>query len=342
MSDGRVITPEEKAQMFGVQPPQGEPTEQKEQASEPVKVVEKDFDITSFNNKFGREFTNEEEVKSFLEKAVKFDEVEASNSELTKKMAEYQNLVSKVDPMAHFLNEDEYIRQQFLKNSQGKMGEEVIKTVSSLSPSKLKDLNGVEALKIDLMVNEGLTGEEAEAYLQKKYDVEDFNSEDIDVATKASIKVDVKNAKNRLSELYKGIEIPSKVDYEQARVQLKETWDRPMNDLVKGIDKIQLEEGIDFIVTDEMKAGLLEETLNEVITRQLKPGKETAAELVGVMKDKIILRNMDKVVKSLSADIREQMKAELRKEVHNDKPLNTASRTTASTEDNDSKMRSLL
>ena len=192
------------------------------------------------------------------------------------------------------------------------------------------------------MVNEGLTCEKADAYLMRHYDLDDLESEEMDAATRASIKVDVKNAKKRLSDLYQGIDIPQKVDFETARTQLKESWSSPLGDIVKGIDKIQLEEGFDFVVTDDMKQGLFEETLSEIMIRQLKPGQDSASQIVGAIKDKIVLRNIDKVVKSLTSDIREKVKAEVRAEIHNDKPLNSSSRNSTGPSDNDSKMRSML
>lgn len=351
--EGRVITADEKAALFGAPAPESsnEGDVKKEEVvdvdsqSPPVEKVEQDvveFDINSFSKKFGRDIKEESEIISLFEKADKLSEYEASNAEMAQKMAEMQSLLEKVDPMDNFLNEDEYLRQQFLKRNSDKMTNEGIKALSALSPSKIGEMKSIDALRVDLVVNEGLTGEEADAYLMRHYDLDDLDSEEMDAATRASIKVDVKNAKKRLSDLYQGIDIPTKVDFEAARTQLKESWSSPLDQIVKGIDKIQLEEGFDFVVTDDMKQGLFEETLSEIMIRQLKPGQDSASQIVGAIKDKIVLRNIDKVVKSLTSDIREKIKAEVRAEIHNDKPLNNTSRSATGPSDNDSKMRSML
>ena len=368
MEDGRKLSPEQKEAVMrgdlkgaGIeveeQPKETVKEAVKEEVKEEVKEVVKEevkkeevkeevevpqFDLALVNKRFEREIESEDALKTLFEKADKYDDTKSSYDETLQKMTEYQNLAEKLDPMSNFLNEDEYIRQQFLKKNIDTLGEDAVKALSVLSPSKIKEMSDIDALKTQLMVDIGLNSAEADAYLLKKYDVDDFSSEDLDVGVKATMKVDVKTAKDGLNKLYDGIEIPTKTDYEAARTQLKESWDNPLNELVKGIDKIQIAEGLDFSVTDEMKEGLKESSLSWLMSKQVKPSEEAAANLVGQIKDQIVLKNIDKVVKSITADLKEQMKAGERTEYHNDTPLNDSSRTTDQTEDNDSKMSKLL
>ena len=349
-NERKILTEEEKRAMLGFTPPPQEEKQVEEQAESginpppntEVKTETIDLDLSIFDKKFGRKIESEDTLKSLFEKADKYEEVETSKRDLEQKLTEYQNLAERLDPMSNFLNEDEYVRQQFLKKNKDKFEEDVVKALSTLSPSKVKNLSNEEALKTALMVENGLTGEEAEAYLFKKYDVESFDFNDMDLGLKAQIKVDVKNAKERLAKLYDGIDIPQKVDWETARTQVKQSWEKPLDEIVKGIKTIKLDEEIDFVVTDEMKAGLYDSVLSELVAKQTKPSKEVGEQLYAALQDKIVLSNMDKVIKSMKADIYEKAKEQLRKEVHNDKPLNESSRTGSESEDNDSKVLRLL
>ena len=326
--------------------------EKKEEVPEKVEAVEKTeekvekeeftFDISSFNKKFGKEFESDDAINTLFEKADGYDGLKTTHEDTLQKLAEYENLASQLDPMSYFASEDEYIRQQFLKNNDGKIGEDAMKSLSVLSPSRVKELSSEEAIKLDLMVNNGLTGEEADAYLLRKYDIEDFSSDDIETGTRAAIKVDAKNAKENLGKLYDGIKIPEKVDYESARTQLKESWAEPISEIVKGIDKIELDDGLTFVVDDKMKDGLSEQMLSYAMSKQLKPSEETGAAISGLVREQILINNIGKVVKSIKADLTESIKSELQKTYHNDKPFKSDAVSKEVSDDNDAKMRNLL
>jgi hypothetical protein len=319
--------------------------EEKQEGSTEKKEEEKreeppEFNLSAFNKKFEKEIEDEESLKSLFEKAEKYDATKTSYDEQAQKLLEYQNIAEKLDPMSNFLNEDEYKRQQLLIKDGGKFNEDAIKALSVLTPSKVKELSDVDALKTQLMIDKGVTGKEAEAYLSSKY--EGFNSEDIGEDVAAVMKVDAVDARRDVSKLYDGIDIPTKTDYEAARTQLKESWNEPIPALVKSIDKIQVAEGLDFVVTDEMKKGLEESTLSWVMSKQIKPSEEAGALITGHLKDQIIINNMDQFVKSIMSDLEEKFKEGERARTHNDKSLNDDTRSDHTEEDNDAKMSRLL
>lgn len=203
-------------------------------------------------------------------------------------------------------------------------------------------MSDVDALRLGIMVDKGFTEKEANTLLLHKYG-EDFNTEDAEEGVKVLMKSDAIDSRRDVAKLYDGITIPEKVDYESARTQVKEAWDTAMPDLVKGIDKIQIEEGLDFIVTDEMKSGLVDKYTSLAMQNQLKPSEEVAADMMGAMRGEILLSNMDKFVKSVRADIEEGVKESTRKTLHNDKPVDNSSRAqNNSNDDNDTKMSRML
>lgn len=291
--------------------------------------------LSAFNSEFEKEFTEIDQIKELFDKAEKYGDLKSSKSESDQKLAEYKRIAEGVDPMQFFASEDEYIRQQFLKQNKDKLTPDAIDALAALSPERVGKLSDVEALTFDLVVDKGLTSEEAQAYLKMNYEVDDFGSEDIDAGTRAKIKVDVKGAKDRLSSKYEGITIPEKTDWETQRIELKQSWETPVDELVKGIDKIQLDEGIDFVVDPSMKEGLRDEIMATLVAQGIKPSEATMGELAASTRDTILSRNMDKVVKSLRQDIAEQEKAKIRSEVHNDQPVNTDSKEGDAKDSND-------
>ena len=294
---------------------------------EPVKVAQEINWLEHFNKEFSKGYKDKEEVKALFDKVGKYDEIETSNKDLQQKLVEYAELAKKVNPMEYFASEDEYVRNQFLKANKGKYSEEVLNTLSVLSPEKVGKLSFLDAVKTDLMINKDLSSEEATAYVNDRYGIE--SGEELDVAASAKLKVDAKDAKSRLSKLYEGIDIPKAVDIEGSRTTRKEAWNTPLREVVKGIDKIAIAEGVDFVVDDTMKSGLEEEIMSELLISGVNPTEETLKSVVGLAKDRLVLRNIDKVVKSIEGDLREKIKAEVRTEVHNDKPLNNDTRSDA-------------
>lgn len=353
----REISEEEKQQMLNSQS-EGK-TEEKEETqteekteenteeskTEEKEEVKDDFDFNSFSGvlekQFGKKFEKEDDIKAIFEKADRYGEVETTNKELSQKVDELGVIASKVNPLEHFANEDEYVRQQFLKSKGGELNSDALKVLSNLSPSKVKELSVIDALKNDLVINKGVTSEAAEAYLLKKYDVDDFNEIE-DLATKTTIDIDGGEAKERLGHLYDGIDVPQKVDFAAAREQLQTSWSEPMQQLLDGVDKIHLTESVDFVVEDAMKEGLLNEAMNEVLTNGIQPSEEAGAAIIASFRGKILERNMGKVVESIEKDVAEKIKSDTRKEMHNDKDVKDTSRTTSGKMSTDDAIRSVM
>ena len=79
-----------------------------------------------------------------------------------------------------------------------------------------------------------------------------------------------------------------------------------------------------------------------IMSKQIKPSEEAGAEIIGNLKDQLILNNMDDVIKSIDSDLEERYKEGERKRTHNDKILNDSTRSDDSAESNDEKMSRIL
>lgn len=308
------------------------------ETKEETTVETPEFSFDSFKGyakeKFEKDIDSEDTLKSYLDKASEYDTLKTSVEELEQRKLELENLAKKVDGRSWFANDDEFVRQQFLKNSEGKFSESALGVLSNLSPEKVKKLSPIEAIKAQRMVDyPDMEKHEVEELVKSELGVEDFEQEEWDTLPKAKMKKLASDAKKSLSKLYDGIEIPKAVDYAESREGLKQTWNEPIKATIDGITKLELSENLAFDLTSEMKEGLESEIMNEILVSQAKPTEETLAEVSGRIRSKLLERNMDSVLKVVENTIEERIKAEYQKKVHNTSDLNESKRTDSTSDD---------
>ena len=289
------------------------------------------FSFDSFKGyakeKLEREIETEDDLKSYFEKAGKYEDLNKQIDGLQQDKAELTALASKgLTGRDYFDSDDEYIRQQFLTSNKEKFSEAALSVLSNLSPEKVKKLDPIEAIKVNLMVeNSDLEKSEVEALISEEYGLEG-EPDEWSNAAKAKMKVAANNAKKSLGNLYKGIEIPEKVDWDAKREEFKGSWEKPLTDIVDGVDKIQLTEDLAFDVTPDMKEGMKDDFMNQLLVSQALPSEEAAASIVGHMRSKILESQFDKVMKVVSDAADERAKEKYRKEIHNDTDVNNETR----------------
>lgn len=305
-------------------------TPKEEPKGEPVNDVKTDpvFDLGAFNKKFSKEF-DETTLTEYLSKADRYDELERTHNEFQQKYSELETVARRVtNPLEYFASEDEYIRQQFLKNKASQFSEESMSVLAKLTPSSIDKLNPWEALKTDMLVsNPDLEGgmDAVDELLRDKYGIEgDYEQQD--TKAKNLIKIDAKNAKANLKRLYEGIEVPKAVNIEESRTQLRDAWDTPLKQMVEGLNKIKVAEGLDFTVTGEMKKGLEEELMTAVLNGWVRPSKDSASELMAYATDKLLMRNMDTVISHITKTKEVELREKIRAELENRAPLNNESK----------------
>ena len=302
------------------------------QVEEPKTEQPLNFDFGVFNKKFGGEW-DEEKIKGIIEKGSKYDEVLTEKDSYSKRVSELEGL-EKIDPLSFFSSEDSYIREQFLLKNKD-TDPSVLNVLTNLSPSKIEKLSDFDALTTKMLIDNPDTDGGIEGVKEIILDRLGLSEEELadydnlDRVTKNKIKLEAKSAKGDLKKLYEGIELPKKVDIAQTRVQIKESWESPLKEIVKGIDKLSLAEGFDFVVTDEMKQGLFEESLSDVTNGLIKPSTDSASEIAGKLRSKLRDRYFDKIIETVQKDADEKAKAKYKSQVHNDKPLNEQSRSTS-------------
>lgn len=322
-----------------------ESTEKTEKTEEKVETTEKTEESPSFSfdsfksyakEKWEREIESEDDLKTYFDKAAKADEYQSEFDKLNQEKAELADLVSKTqDPMNWFASKDEFIRNQFLKNNGDKFSESAMNVLTNLSPDKIKSLNPKDAIKVSMLVdNPDLEESEINELIEEEYGIED---EDQTAAQKGKLKIEANKSKKTLAKLYDGIELPKAVDIESMKTELKESWSTPLKEVVDGITELKMTEDFSFAVTDDMKDGMIDSEMNQLLANHTNVSEEAASEIAGKIRTRLFEKNADKIMKVYADQVREKAREEWRKEVHNDKDLNNDVRTGSS---NDGKIMS--
>lgn len=330
-TEGLVLTPmtdEEKSLMFGgvqaAAPAPADITGDKpaDQIPDAGKVVV-DFDIASFNKKFGTTFEKDDAVLEVLSKGTKLTELELAHAESEKRITELTERSKKaINPLEYFSSKDAYLREQLLLKNKDKA--DSVKYLSELSPGKIDSMADYDALKLSLLVNNPeLDGGDAGAVelLNEKYNF-DGDFETAERSTKNRILLDAKEARKSLKSLFEGIEIPDVQDWESKIQSTRDGWRVPAKELVDGISELQLSEDYSFTVDPSSKASLYEEVLEDLVRNQVDLTPEALQIAAGAVRTKLMERNMDKIIKHLESVITEKNNESWRQKIHNDTPLN--------------------
>lgn len=305
--------------------------------------AEVEFRLDAFNKRFGTQFDKEDAVLDILSKGGKYHEVETAKEQAEREKLELKETLKKtINPRSFFSSDDAYMREQLLLS--GKVSEGAIGYLSSLSPSRIDSMKDYEALKYALLINNPeLDGGEAgaEELLNDKYNF-DGDFEAADRSTKNRILLDAKDARKSLRSMYDGIKIPDVQDWESKVQSHVDSWSNPAKELVNGISELKLSEEYSFVVDPSSKDGLVEEVLDDLVKNQVELTPEALQKAAGDVRTKLMERNMDKIIKHLETVITEKEKEKLRKEIHNDKPLNTDASASGEEDINAAAIKKLL
>lgn len=284
--------------------------------------VASEFRVDAFNKKFGTDFTDEATILDLVSKGKKFIEVDTALNETKQKLTVAEERAQRsLDPKSFFSSEDAFKREQLLIKH--KDNPDIIKHISDLTPTRIGKMTDYEALKTNLLIDiPTLDGEKAGAYISDKYGF-GGDLEDLDPITEVKMTIDAKAAREKLASLYDGIVLPETNSWEDPAPKLKESWTPAATNLINDIADLKLTDGVVFGVDAESKNGILEEILEAVAITKTPLTEEALREVAGLVRSKLVERNLDKILKHVRVLGAEEEKAKLRSEFHNDKPLNT-------------------
>jgi len=300
------------------------------------------FDFKSFNERFGTEFTDEENIKSSLSRLAelgdydslkeKFAKGETSLAELQAKYEEAKNLLN---PRTHFANEEEFRRQQIL-----------LKHGQDINPSMLNKIVGADFSQmsdLDMLVmgkkvgNPNLQGgdQDIREMIYRQLGVEEDSSE-WTVATKNIVSEAANSVRKELTKL-KDVEVPEAVDFEKQRAdaataitakkeELTGQWTEVATGLIKGFNEFSLKNDGEVYFTYQVDEGFKKEATDYVVgylvDNAIEPTKENLREAQSYVEDLFWRKKGNDIMRAYGEDVKAKITGENQKENDNPKPPN--------------------
>jgi len=315
------------------------------------------FDFKSFNERFGTEFTDEENIKSSLSRLTElgeYDSLKEKHSESETKLAElqakYEEMQSLLDPRKFFANEEEYRRQLILQKHGQDINPSMLNKIVSADLTQMSDLDVLVMGK--RVGNPNLQGgdQDIREMIYRQLGVEEDSSE-WSAATRNIVTEAANNVRKELTKL-KDIDVPEKVDFEKQRAEtaaqiaakkeeLKGQWSEITTKLVEGFKEFSLKNEGEVYFTYQVDEGFKKEATEFVVgylvDNGLEPTRENLHEAQAYVEDLFWRKHGNDIVRAYGEDVKAKLTEEQQKATDNPKPPNE----TEAPPDVDDKMKDL-
>ena len=307
--------------------------------------------IDFFNELHGTEFTSLEDIKAsdVVTKKSAVDDDSAKNTQayldMEKKVADlqskYDDAIKKLNPMEHFVSQDEYIRQQLLREHP--QYDPAIMS-RALNKEAFDKLPPIEKIKLRMLLEDSDIYDSEEEVLEMinhEYELDPalpFNEQS--TLTKNQIKKKAKEASEFFDELRSKVEVP---DIEKAKADQQVTVENNAKQLVPIVNQVadQLDK---IIIEDKAKDGRVLNKFEFAIDKEfaqeirdnitdiakglaqngVSPDQENLAEiLVNGYKENFWKQNRGKLLSSFRKDIVTNLTEEEYNKYHNPEPPKT-------------------
>ena len=320
--------------------PKGDSVEPKGEPKEKTEVSE--FDFKSFNERFGTEFADEENIKSSLSRLTElsdYDSLKTKNTEYETKLAElqakYDEVQTLLDPRKFFANEDEYRRQLILQKHGQDINPAMLNKIVSADFSQMSDLDILVMGK--RVGNPALQGgdQDIKEMIYRQLGVEEDSSE-WTMATKNIISEDANSVRKELTKL-KDVDVPEKVDYEKQRAEtvkqvaakkeeIKGRWTEIASEMVKGFNEFSLKddgkEYFTYSVDEDFKKDATNFVVGYLTDNAIEPTKENLREAQSYIEDLFWRRYGNDMVKAYGKEVEARLTEKFQSEQDNPKPPN--------------------
>lgn len=303
-----------------------------------------DVFFDSFNKRYNTTFKSDDEIKPLFElpkKITEYEEKVKNYSELEQSVEKYKQELeeSKANSMSDLLN-DPLIRKAFvasqLKQKYPDRDEFVMQEIAMSDIDRMSDIDAIAKEKMATI--KGLTFEEAKLAKLADFGIDPTTSpEEWDSVAKARVKIAGAEAKERIKGLLNGIQMPqvqTKEQKETLMAQAKEEKIKltaPLKEKYKQFDKY-VNGKVEFVVPDEFKAKLDDVFQGFFIDSGLEVNEKTLAAAEKYKRDLFLEEYLPKIIEVAEKQAVTTYKEQIEKELHNDKPLNTATATDQNTQ----------
>lgn len=291
-----------------------------------------------FNELTGGEFKSVDEIKSLKvgERIKGFEELNKGFStqkqELESLKKTNEELKTQINPLSHFANEKEYIRQQLIKKYPD-YDPTILTSIVLADPEKLSHIDILKmAMRVDYP-DVKATDTQLNDLIEERFNIS-IDGYDPNEATTENLKVQmaVKDALKKFNALKADIKLPEQTDYEAKRVEqiksLSDQWKPFVSNLDQHLDKVVImgeENGkkvplVEFGIDREFK-NLVKSKVDDIVKSQAEAGYEFNSErqgaLVNAYKQLYLINNLPKILQAHTNDVVLKMTLEQFKERHN-------------------------
>jgi hypothetical protein len=296
--------------------------------------------IESINKRYGTQYKGDDEVKNVFglpQKVIEYEKTIKEKEELAKSVEEKykKELEDLKSSGTSALLEDPLIRRAFVASQlKAKYPDRDEFVLQEIAMSDIDKMSDIDAIAKERMVSiKGLTLEEAKLAKLADFGIDaSTDPEEWDSVAKARVKIAGAEAKERIKALLNGVEIPKTISKEDREKLAVKAFDEkvkaitPVREQFKKFDKY-VNGDFEFVVPDEFKAKLDDMFKSWFIDGKVDVNENTIrnAEMFkrNMFLDEYFPKMREVIVKQAQTALKEQ----LDKELHNDKPLNTASAT---------------
>jgi len=297
--------------------------------------------IEDFNKVLESEYESLDALKEMLTKAKDADALRLSSEEWKSKYNEKEKLLKEYsNPLTYFKDENEYKRQQLLKQHP-ELNSQLAGEVFSQDVDKMDSLKAI-TLKT-MLENPGLEDGE-QGILELIYDKYGIDPEtpksEWDTLTRNKINIESNQAKRFLKEIQGEIKLPETVDFEankeaaeKAAIEAKEKSTKDWKPFVKKMfdkfDKLELtregkdgkaEKFFEYEVDKSFKEDAQDEALDLIVESGLEINEKNLATVVQDLQDQYFLINRNKIMQAFADELVAAKDKEWREKTDNKKP----------------------
>ena len=294
--------------------------------------------IETLNKKYSTQYKTDEEIKNLFTLPGKLAEQEAklkdfdthkTDAERYKKELEETKTTYMSDFLSKPLIKKAYVAEQLL----AKFPDRDPFVLQELAMADVDKMSDIDVLARERKIRSKSSLEDIKAVIRKELGIDpEQKPEEWDSVVKTELELKASDARDRIKQLFAGIELPKVVTKEEREVQQAKYLEdkiravQPFKEVFKKFDEYQNGE-FRFAVTDEFKSKL-DDVFNGIfIDSGLEVNEKNLATAELLKRALFVEEYLTKMLEVRDKETEARLKAEQDKLLHNDTPPNTATAT---------------
>jgi hypothetical protein len=299
--------------------------------------------IENFNKRYSTQYKTDDEIKGLFTLSGKVTEYEGklkdhekfkTDAEQYKKELEETKTTFVSDLLSKPLIKKAYVAEQLL----AKFPDRDPFVLQELAMADVDKMSDLDVLARERKIRSKSSLEDIKAVIRKELGIDPATSpEEWDSVVKTELELKASDARDRIKQLFAGIEQPKVVTKEEREAQqAKYLEDKtkaviPFREIYKKFDEYQNGD-FKFAVPEEYKSGLDAMFDGMFIDGNLEVNDQNLATAEKLKRALFVDEYLPKMLEVKEKEVEARLKAEYDKLLHNDAPINTATATDAGTQ----------